>query len=391
MELSIVMPCLNEARTLPVCIEKAKRFLATSGVVGEIVVADNGSTDGSVDLATSLGARVVPVDQKGYGAALSAGILSARGKFVIMGDSDDSYNFLALQPFVDKLREGFDLVMGNRFLGGISRGAMPLSHRFFGNPMLSALGRRIYDHDVCGDFYCGLRGFRRDAILRLAIQSRGMEFALEMIIKAELYRLKITEVPTTLSPDGRDRKPHLRTYRDGWRSLRLYLLMSPRWTFGIPGILVCGLGALALLARFTVLGPCAIGIAAEIFGLVGVILGYQAVLLAIFSKLLAIEIGLHPPPTKFSMLRQPGTLEWFVAAGTALALLSLTASVLSLTGSWASGTPSGFAAAPVFPAVVLGLILGGQTMLAGFFLGFMRLLTERREFPRKRSADNAAP
>ncbi len=207
------MPCLNEAKTLPICIGKAKRFLEESGIDGEIIVADNGSSDGSREIAEEMGARVIPVPIKGYGAALSKGIHAANGDFVIMGDSDDSYDFSGLQPFVDELRKGHDLVMGNRFLGGISPGAMPFMHRFVGNPMLSALGRRIYAHDICGDFYCGLRGFRKESIQELRIQSTGMEFALEMIIKAQLYGLKITEVPTTLSPDGRHREPHLRTYR----------------------------------------------------------------------------------------------------------------------------------------------------------------------------------
>ena len=229
------MPCLNEARTLPGCINKAQLFLKEHGVPGEVIVADNGSTDGSVELAESLGARVVKVPVRGYGAALSAGTEAAAGKYVIMGDSDESYDFSALAPFVAKLREGYDLVMGNRYRGGISPGAMPPMHRYFGNPLLTALGRLFFSCRSCGDFYCGLRGFRKEAIETLALQSRGMEFALEMVIKSQMHGLRITEVPTTLSPDGRDRAPHLRRYRDGWRSLRFYLLMSPRWFFGYPG------------------------------------------------------------------------------------------------------------------------------------------------------------
>jgi hypothetical protein len=391
MELSIVMPCLNEAKTLPVCIGKAKQFLETSGIAGEIIVADNGSTDGSIAIAEGLGARVVPVPVKGYGAALSTGIHAARGTFVIMGDSDDSYDFLNLQPFVDKLREGYDLVMGNRFLGGISPGAMPFMHRFVGNPMLSALGRRIYDHEVCGDFYCGLRGFRKEAIEGLRIQSPGMEFALEMIIKAELYRLKITEVPTTLSPDGRDRKPHLKTYRDGWRSLRLYLLMSPRWTFGIPGLL---LGASGLLALALVLTGTAAGWAATpvlVFAMAAAILGYQAVLLAIFAKFVAIEIGLHPPLTKFWVLRERGTLERFLLVGAAIVLASLVVAVLvALQAARGISLPMAHLE-PLQLAVVSGifLTLGGQTLLAGFYFGILHLMTERRQFRRKRREDLA--
>lgn len=380
MELSIVMPCLNEAKTLPVCIGKALRFLQEGGIEGEIVVADNGSTDGSVELATTLGARVVPVATKGYGAALSTGIHAAEGRFVIMGDSDDSYDFLNLQPFVDRLREGYDLVMGNRFQGGISKGAMPFMHRFVGNPMLSALGRRIYSHEVCGDFYCGLRGFRKEAVTKLGLQSLGMEFALEMIIKAELYELRITEVPTTLSPDGRDRKPHLKTYRDGWRSLRLYLLMSPRWTFGLPGLVLTTTGILAFLAGFLVSEDG--GVWLRIFSLAAMVIGYQSVLLAIFAKFIAIESGLHPPVTQFEMLRNRGTLERFLIVGLLIAFLSV---ALALGGLW-------YFSRQMFEHQLLlllqaGLIVGGQTVLAGFYFGLLHLLTERRLYPRKRRGD----
>jgi len=386
MELSIVMPCLNEAKTLTVCIEKAKKFLKESGVEGEIIIADNGSDDGSIELAQQLGARVVHVPVKGYGAALSEGIHAAKGQFVIMGDSDDSYNFLDLQPFIDKLREGYDLVMGNRFKGGIARGAMPFSHRYIGNPMLSALGRRIYDHEVCGDFYCGLRGFRREAIENLHIQSTGMEFALEMLIKASLYRLKITEVPTTLSPDGRDRKPHLKTYRDGWRSLRLYLLMSPRWTFGIPGLVLATFGALALAACLLNLVSGATAIELLILGSVGIVLGYQSVLLAIFAKFIAIETGLHPPLTKFWVLRESGTLERFLIAGGVISVVSILVGIASaiLSLSTGGGNPINLQMAII---ATTSLIVGGQTILAGFYFGILQLVTQRRQFRRKRSGD----
>lgn len=385
MELSIVMPCLNEARTLPVCIGKARQFLQESGVDGEIIVADNGSTDGSLDIAAELGARIVNVPAKGYGAALSAGIHEARGRFVIMGDSDDSYDFLALRPFVDKLREGYDLVMGNRFAGGISPGAMPFMHRYVGNPMLSALGRRIYGHAVCHDFYCGLRGFRQDAIMRLSIQSRGMEFALEMIIKAELYALKITEVPTTLSPDGRDRMPHLKTYRDGWRSLRLYLLMSPRWTFGIPGIVLSMLGLGALAAATLNLLPASWLGGVHIFSSVATVIGYQAILLAVFAKFIAIESSLHPPATKFYMLQNRGTLERFVLLGVALALLCVVGGIAAHL--FAGASEDGSFSLLLQSFLEIGLIVAGQTVFAGFYFGFLHLLHERRLFPRKRRSD----
>jgi Glycosyl transferase family 2 len=385
MELSIVMPCLNEAKTLPACIKKAQRFLRESGVEGEVIVADNGSTDGSLQIAEELGARVVNVPLKGYGAALSVGIFEAKGMFVIMGDSDDSYDFLGLQPFVDKLREGYDLVMGNRFLGGISKGAMPFMHRYVGNPMLSALGRRIYGNVVCHDFYCGLRGFRKDAIMRLGVQSTGMEFALEMIIKSELYQLKITEVPTTLSPDGRGRKPHLSTYRDGWRSLRLYLLMSPRWTFGIPGIILAMLGLISLAAAILGLVPPGWEGVAHIFSTVAAAIGYQAILLAVFAKFVAIESGLHPPATKFYFLQNRSALEGFVFFGF---LLSFVCAILAMVmRARFPSIDSDIFSSQLEAFLEIGLIIGGQTVLAGFYFGLLHLLRERRLFPRKRYSD----
>ena len=385
MELSIVMPCLNEANTLPACIKKALKFLDESGVEGEVIVADNGSTDGSVKIARELGARVVEAPVRGYGAALSAGIYEAKGTFVIMGDSDASYDFLGLGPFVDKLREGYDLVMGNRFLGGISKGAMPFMHRYVGNPMLSALGRRIYGHAVCHDFYCGLRGFRKDSIARLGIQSTGMEFALEMIIKAELYELKITEVPTTLSPDGRDRKPHLSTYRDGWRSLRLYLLMSPRWTFGIPGIVLATLGFASLGASILNLVPPECMGFAHVFSTVATVLGYQAILLAVFAKFVAIESSLHPAATKFYMLQNRGTLERFVIAGFLIAFACATTGIA--VKAWSPSPDPRVFSLQLEAFLEIGLIVAGQTVLAGFYFGLLHLLRERRLYPRKRRGD----
>ena len=251
LELTILMPCLNEARTLSNCIGKAQRFLEQYRISGEVLVADNGSTDGSIELATGLNARVIAVPVRGYGAALAAGIAAAKSEYVIMGDSDASYDFSALAPFVARLHEGYDLVMGNRYMGGIASGAMPPMHRYFGNPLLTAIGRLFFSCKDSGDFYCGLRGFRKEAIQSLELQSRGMEFALEMLIKAKMHGLRIIEVPTTLSPDGRDRASHLRRYRDGWRSLRFYLLMSPRWFFGYPGAILFlgGLIASTILFR----------------------------------------------------------------------------------------------------------------------------------------------
>src|SRR6266566_2125649 len=296
-ELSIVMPCLNEGRTLGACIRKAQLFLKEHGIAGEVIVADNGSTDGSIEIAQDLKARVVIMSSPGYGAALVAGIEAAKGKYVIMGDSDESYDFSALLPFVEKLRAGYDLVMGNRFKGHIAPGAMPLTHRYFGNPFLTAVGRLFFSCKECGDFYCGLRGFRKEAVRQLKLQSRGMEFALEMVVKARMHDLRITEVPITLSPDGRGRPSHLRWYKDGWRSLRFYLLMSPQWFFGIPGLtlFVCGM----IISSLLLPGPLYVmSITFDYHTLMystsAIVLGYQLILLFIFAKLMATESGLHP-------------------------------------------------------------------------------------------------
>jgi glycosyltransferase involved in cell wall biosynthesis len=382
-ELTILMPCLNEARTLTGCIAKAQRFLEQYGISGEVLVADNGSTDGSIELATGLNAHVVAVPVRGYGAALAAGIAAAKGEYVIMGDSDESYDFSALAPFVAKLREGYDLVMGNRYRGGISPGAMPPMHRYFGNPLLTALGRLFFSCRSCGDFYCGLRGFRKDAIETLALQSRGMEFALEMVIKSQMHGLRITEVPTTLSPDGRDRAPHLRRYRDGWRSLRFYLLMSPRWFFGIPGLILL-VGGVLLSARLLA-GPITIASVTFdyhtlLYSTAAILLGYQSILLFAFAKLMAVETGLHPFHTKFWFLERRTTLERCLVAGAVLMLVAVVFGVIAAR-KWEL---TGFGALQPATTIrlvicsVLFLLLGGQTLLAGFYFGLMNLVAERR-------------
>ena len=377
------MPCLNEARTLATCIKQAQLFLKEHGISGEVIVADNGSTDGSIEIAHNLNARIVRGTVRGYGAALAAGINAAKGKYVIMGDSDQSYDFSALSPFIEKLREGYDLVMGNRFRGGIAPDAMPPLHRYFGNPLLTAIGRLLFSCKQCGDFYCGLRGFRKEAIRELELQSRGMEFALEMIVKAGMHRLRITEVPTTLSPDGRNRAPHLRPYRDGWRSLRFYLLMSPRWLFGIPGLILLVGGLLVSLAILP--GPLTVRSVrfdyhTLVYSTSAIVLGYQSLLLYAFAKLMAVETGLHPPRTRFWILEGRGTLEWFVVIGAALSLVGVVLGLIA-AGRWSL---SGFG--NLHPTVTIRLVicsvvfmlLGAQTALAGFFFGLMNLLAERR-------------
>src|ERR1700758_2808605 len=250
------MPCLNEAETVATCVRKAHGFLAASGISGEVLVADNGSTDGSQQLAEDAGARVVPISEKGYGNALMGGIVAAHGKYIIMGDADDSYDFTSLMPFVEELRKGADLVMGNRFKGGIEPGAMPKLHKYLGNPVLSFIGRLFFPSAI-GDFHCGLRGFSRESALRLNLQATGMEFASEMVVKATLWGQDITEVPTTLNKDGRSRPPHLRSWRDGWRHLRFLLLFSPRWLFFLPGIVTGAAGL--VIGDLVATGPLTIG------------------------------------------------------------------------------------------------------------------------------------
>src|SRR6266404_5504381 len=331
-ELSVVMPCLNEGRTLAACIRTAQLFLKEHGIAGEVIVADNGSTDGSIEIARNSKARVVTMSAPGYGAALAAGIEAAKGKYVIMGDSDESYDFSALLPFVEKLRAGYDLVMGNRFKGHIAPGAMPVMHRYFGNPFLTAVGRLFFSCKECGDFYCGLRGFRREAIQELKLQSRGMEVALEMIVKARMHDLRITEVPITLSPDGRDRAPHLRWYRDGWRSLRFYLLMSPQWFFAIPGLILLVGG----LIVSTILLPDPISVKSIkfdyhtlMYSASAILLGYQSVLLFIFAKWMAVESGLHPPTSKLRFFEERRTLEWCVVIGLALVVTGVVLGIIA--------------------------------------------------------------
>jgi glycosyltransferase involved in cell wall biosynthesis len=326
IEVSILMPCLNEAETIGTCIKKAASFLARSKIHGEILIADNGSTDGSVQLAERLGARVVHVASRGYGAALRHGIEAARGHFVIMGDSDDSYNFSELDGFIAKLRDGFDLVMGNRFHGGIAPGAMPPLHRYFGNPALSFVGRTFFKMNI-GDFYCGLRGFRKDSLLRLGLISSGMEFALEMVVRSGLAQLKIAEVPTTLSPDGRSRPPHLRTWRDGWRSIRFFLLFSPRWLFLYPGmaLVLLGLAASSLL----LLGPLPIGphVSVDLHTLVvaamATIAGLQTISFAIIARRYAASRGFLPKSPRLEKRAQLFTLEHALVVALVLAVLGM--------------------------------------------------------------------
>jgi glycosyltransferase involved in cell wall biosynthesis len=380
LEVSIVMPCLDEVETLATCIQKARRAIDTLGLEAEIVIADNGSTDGSQAVARQLGVRVVEVARKGYGSALIAGIGAARGRFVIMGDADDSYDFTAIGPLIDRLREGFDLVMGNRFAGGIKEGAMVWSHRWVGNPVLTAISR-LFFHTPVGDMHCGLRGFRKDSYERLHLSATGMEFASEMVIKASLQRMKIAEVPVTLSPDGRSRPPHLRTWRDGWRHLRFMLLFSPRWLFLYPGLALFAVGV--GLSLLLLPGPVRVGeIRLDIHTLLVAgflaLLGYQLVLFALFTKLFAIRVGFHPPhPVLQSMFRYI-TLEVGLAAGALLALAGLVTLVIAVA-SWSAvgfgNLDPDTTMREVIPAVVL-TALGTQTVFAAFFMSILGIESE---------------
>ena len=312
LELTILIPCLNEAETIEVCIRKASAFMDGQNISGEVLVADNGSTDGSQSLAKALGARVVDVPVRGYGAALIAGIEAARGRYIIMGDADDSYDFSALDPFVVELRNGYELVMGNRFKGGIKPGAMPFLHKYLGNPVLSAIGRMFFAIPI-GDFHCGLRGFSREAINRLSLSNTGMEFASEMVVKASIREMRMTEVPTVLSPDGRSRPPHLRTWRDGWRHLRFLLMFSPRWLFLYPGMTFILIGILALAALLG--GPLVVahGIAIDIHSLVvacfAILMGAQLVMFSGVARRYAEVEGFLPPAKTFRRTMNILTIE----------------------------------------------------------------------------------
>jgi glycosyltransferase involved in cell wall biosynthesis len=383
IELSIVMPCLNEAETLAVCIDKAQAYLARSGVVGEVVIADNGSSDGSQEIAREHGARVVNVPSKGYGNALMGGIVASNGKYVVMGDADDSYDFSNLDPFMERLRAGDELVMGNRFRGGIEAGAMPPLHKYLGNPVLSTIGRVLFRSPI-KDFHCGLRGFNRRSILDLHLTTTGMEFASEVVVKSTLNGLRVSEVPTTLSKDGRSRPPHLRSWRDGWRHLRFLLIFSPRWLFLIPGAIAFLLGA--VLTLFITFGPVAIGpigfdLSSQVYFAALTVVGYQAVLFAILTKLYAQHEGFRLPRSRsFDRLAQRSSLESGALVGVGLFLLGLVIGVVQLV-AWSR---NGFGEQDpldtmrlAVPAALL-MMLGSQTVMAGLFLGILSVDVRRR-------------
>jgi glycosyltransferase involved in cell wall biosynthesis len=386
LELSIVMPCLNEAETLATCIRKAREYLASRGIAGEVVVGDNGSTDGSQAIARENGARVVDVPMRGYGAALYAATLSARGKYVVMGDSDDSYDFSSLDPFLDRLREGHDLVMGNRFQGGVRAGAMPWKNRYIGNPILSGIGRLFFGCPA-SDFHCGLRGYSGDAFRRMDLRTTGMEFASEMVIKATLLGMRIAEVPTTLSPDGRSRPPHLRPWRDGWRHLRFMMLYSPDWLFLYPGLilLIVGLAVGMWLSG----GPRRIGsveldVHTLLYASLAVILGFQAVSFAAFSRTFASAEGLLPGQGWHTRLVRLATVEAGSVVGLLLFAAGLYGSMSAVLG-WRQQNfgplDVGRTLREVIPSVT-AMVLGLQVAMSSFFLSILGLKTRRPEMER---------
>lgn len=390
LELTILMPCLDEAETIATCIDKARDYLDHSGVRGEILVADNGSTDGSPEIAVEHGARVVRVDERGYGAALKAGIDAAHGRFVIMGDADDSYDFSDLHPFVKELREGAELVMGNRFKGGIAPGAMPGLHKYLGNPVLSGIGRLFFKAPV-GDFHCGLRGFDRKAIAGLGLESRGMEFASEMVVKATLRQKAIAEVPTPLYPDGRSRPPHLNSWRDGWRHLRFLMLFCPRWLFFYPGLLLLTAGVASMLwlepGSRSVFG-IELDVNTLTFSLVAIVCGFEAIFFSVIARAAAADLRVLPRDPLVERLRRYWTLERGLLVGGATFAIGLLAA-LAAVGSWGWQSFGELDPAQTLRIVLpagTALIVGLQIVFGSCLLSVLNLRGGRDERRRENKA-----
>jgi len=384
MQLTILMPCLNEAETLALCINKANIWISNSGIQAEVVIADNGSTDGSQAIAESLGARVVPVSQRGYGSALFHGCMAAKGEWIIMGDSDDSYDFSNLDPFIEKLREGFDLVMGNRFLGGIAPGAMPWKNRYIGNPILTWVGRMLFKCPS-KDFHCGLRGLRKDAFLQMDLRTTGMEFASEMVIKANLFGMRIAEVPTTLSKDGRTRPPHLLPWRDGWRHLRFMLLFSPRWLFLIPGFilfLISIVSYVALLFGSVRFGSVVFDVHTLFFAEAGLVLGFLAMALGVVIRMFGMREGLLQDHSLLEKLQASPILEIGGAVGISMILGGLFFGFDALM-DWSSVRFGSLDPGSLLRTISLStmlIILGGVTLMTSLIMGFLDLPTREQRF-----------
>jgi glycosyltransferase involved in cell wall biosynthesis len=381
IELSVVMPCLNESETLATCINKANNFFKANNIIGEVVIGDNGSNDGSQEIAKSLGAKVVDIPEKGYGNALKGGFEKASGKYLIMGDADDSYDFSSLGLYLDKLREGNDMVIGNRFKGGIKKDAMPFLHKYLGNPVLSFLGRLFFKSSI-GDFHCGLRGLTKDSYYKLNLNTSGMEFASEMIVKAHLNKLKIAEVPTILYKDGRSRKPHLKTWSDGWRHLRFLLLYSPKWLFLIPGFLLMFFGLIASIA--IIINPIMIGhvtfdVHTLLYTSAFVLIGFQFIAFYGLTKVFAVTQNLLPKSNRYNNLFKLINLEKGLVLGAFLTLFGIGLSIYGLT-IW-SGYNFGALEVKktlriIIPSVTI-IIIGIQIVLYSFFFSILGLKDEK--------------
>ncbi len=381
IELSIVMPCLNESETIGNCIEKAKKWLESNKINGEIVIGDNGSTDGSQDIAIRHGAQVVAIPQRGYGAALYGATLAAQGQYVIMGDSDDSYDFSNLSPFLEKLREGYDLVMGNRFKGGIQSGAMPWKNRYIGNPLLTGIGRLLFSCPA-GDFHCGLRGFSKAAFIKMELHTTGMEYASEMVIKANLLGMKITEVPTTLSRDGRSRSPHLRPWRDGWRHLRFMLLFSPRWLLVYPGLVISILGLMlftTLLSGSIRIGSVYFDIHTLVFAGMMTLVGYMFLLFGLLTRLIGINQGLLPPKNMLERLRGKPILEIGSLLGVVLIITGFFYGIDAILewGNTRFGTLNPTVMMRTVMLSAMTTMFGFITLIFSILFGFVVLPTDR--------------
>lgn len=382
LELTILMPCLNEAETVAACVRKAREFLDRAGIPGEVLVADNGSTDGSPEIARRAGARIVAVAEKGYGSALFGGIRAAHGRFVIMADADDSYDFSRLDGFLESLRAGHELVIGHRFRGGILPGAMPWLHRYVGNPVLSFVGRLFFSCHI-GDFHCGLRGIDREAALKLGLKAPGMEFASEMIVKAVLAGWKIGEVPTVLSPAGRSRPPHLRSWRDGWRHLRFLLIMSPRWLLFYPGVFLLAAGGIVELLISQ--GPVIIhGVGFDthtmLYAAGATILGLQLLLFSVIGRTVGVLKGLLPMTSRLRAFLRVFTVERGILLGVALGLSGLGLAVYSLD-TWFRARFGPLAPLASMHAVITSVTLmlgGGEILFASFLLGLIDLRPDAR-------------
>lgn len=383
-EFTILMPCLNEAETLAKCIRKARSSIDRLGLAAEVVIADNGSTDGSQEIARTEGARVVDVPVRGYGAALYYGTLGARGRYVIMGDADDSYDFSRLDEFVQELRKGHDLVMGNRFRGGIRAGAMPWKNRYIGNPVLSGIGKLFF---ACpsSDFHCGMRGYSRAAFDRMQLQTTGMEFASEMVIKATMLKMDVVEVPTTLDKDGRSRPPHLRPWRDGWRHLRFMLLYSPRWLFMYPGILLAMMGTLlgAVLMRgpLTVAPNVVLDVHSLLIAMAAVLLGFQAIAFSVCARVFAFNEGLVASDPWLENAFTRASLETGLLTGAVLLLAGI-GGIGWTVASWYSVGFGPLDAQTTLRAAIPGataICLGGQVVLFSFLLSFLGLRKRRTQ------------